>query len=213
MWLEGRGYVISPHTSAGRIPTNAGYRNFVNSLLLHPDTAQIQTFFGAVRSTQGQVRTTNPPGVRATNTRPLASEELAEDNRIIIDTLSFLSEYVNCLAVAWIPRINTTIYHRGLPALMIQPEFRQTTAALPLIQLLESQGDLLVILKDVQNTPGLHIRIGTEHEDSQLFAFSMVASRAKLGENTAVVALFGPTRMDYRKAIGALSAVINNWWG
>lgn len=31
--LEERGYLISPHTSAGRIPTQAGYRLFVDSLL------------------------------------------------------------------------------------------------------------------------------------------------------------------------------------
>ena len=31
--LEGTGYLSSPHTSAGRIPTSLGYRFFVNSLL------------------------------------------------------------------------------------------------------------------------------------------------------------------------------------
>jgi heat-inducible transcriptional repressor len=31
--LEERGYLVSPHTSAGRIPTSAGYRLFVDSLL------------------------------------------------------------------------------------------------------------------------------------------------------------------------------------
>ena len=31
--LEGLGFVVSPHTSAGRIPTNRGYRYFVDALL------------------------------------------------------------------------------------------------------------------------------------------------------------------------------------
>lgn len=31
--LEERGYLVSPHTSAGRVPTSAGYRLFVDSLL------------------------------------------------------------------------------------------------------------------------------------------------------------------------------------
>lgn len=35
--LEERGFLVSPHTSAGRIPTSAGYRLFVDSLL------QVQT--------------------------------------------------------------------------------------------------------------------------------------------------------------------------
>lgn len=33
--LETRGYLISPHTSAGRIPTTKGYRLFANSLLAY----------------------------------------------------------------------------------------------------------------------------------------------------------------------------------
>jgi heat-inducible transcription repressor HrcA len=31
--LEDEGYLISPHTSAGRIPTHVGYRFFVDALL------------------------------------------------------------------------------------------------------------------------------------------------------------------------------------
>src|SRR3990167_6829584 len=32
--LENAGYLLSPHTSSGRIPTALGYRFFVNSLLM-----------------------------------------------------------------------------------------------------------------------------------------------------------------------------------
>ncbi|MDD4882786.1 MAG: heat-inducible transcriptional repressor HrcA [Gallionellaceae bacterium] len=46
--LEEGGYIISPHTSAGRIPTAKGYRLFVDTLLTvkpltHPDLSQIET--------------------------------------------------------------------------------------------------------------------------------------------------------------------------
>ncbi len=33
--LEDEGYITQPHTSAGRIPTDAGYRYFVNKLMKH----------------------------------------------------------------------------------------------------------------------------------------------------------------------------------
>ena len=45
--LEDGGYIAQPHTSAGRIPTDAGYRAFVDNLLvsgLAPDEAR----YGAV---------------------------------------------------------------------------------------------------------------------------------------------------------------------
>ncbi len=48
--LEERGYLVSPHTSAGRIPTSAGYRLFVDSLLqVRPlDDQAIATLRGAL---------------------------------------------------------------------------------------------------------------------------------------------------------------------
>src|SRR5688572_19337082 len=44
--LEERGYIHSPHTSAGRIPTSQGYRFFVDSLLTVQsfDTASVQQY-------------------------------------------------------------------------------------------------------------------------------------------------------------------------
>ena len=42
--LEDRGYVLSPHTSAGRIPTQQGYRFFVDTLVtVSPLEAHILT--------------------------------------------------------------------------------------------------------------------------------------------------------------------------
>jgi heat-inducible transcriptional repressor len=48
--LEEGGFIFQPHTSAGRIPTDVGYRHFVDSLALGPrlssgDARRIQRFF------------------------------------------------------------------------------------------------------------------------------------------------------------------------
>lgn len=40
--LEERGYVVSPHTSAGRVPTEAGYRLFVDNLVTFSPLEQVQ---------------------------------------------------------------------------------------------------------------------------------------------------------------------------
>src|SRR5437660_7516040 len=49
--LEEMGYLTQPHTSAGRIPTDAGYRYFVDTLpgtirLRDPERREIVDFFG-----------------------------------------------------------------------------------------------------------------------------------------------------------------------
>jgi heat-inducible transcriptional repressor len=53
--LEREGYLTHPHTSAGRIPTDRGYRYFVDSIgeparLSEPKTAQVRRFFDAARA-------------------------------------------------------------------------------------------------------------------------------------------------------------------
>ena len=54
--LEAEGYLAQPHTSAGRVPTDAGYRYFVDRLgpghLAEAETRQISSFF---RHAQGQI--------------------------------------------------------------------------------------------------------------------------------------------------------------
>jgi len=54
--LERLGFVASPHTSAGRIPTQQGYRFFVDSLLsVHPlENQQIQALENTLQSTNPQ---------------------------------------------------------------------------------------------------------------------------------------------------------------
>lgn len=52
--LEDAGFIASPHTSAGRVPTAKGYRLFVDSLLTVQtlERAQLDSMSGALQSTQ-----------------------------------------------------------------------------------------------------------------------------------------------------------------
>ncbi|MDQ4027374.1 MAG: heat-inducible transcriptional repressor HrcA, partial [Actinomycetota bacterium] len=52
--LEDAGFIFQPHTSAGRIPTDAGYRYFVDewttgSKLPANESRRVRTFFGEPR--------------------------------------------------------------------------------------------------------------------------------------------------------------------
>lgn len=53
-WLEDAGYISQPHTSAGRVPTDAGYRFFVDTVGNEPrltaaERRRIESFFGEPR--------------------------------------------------------------------------------------------------------------------------------------------------------------------
>ncbi|MDR3053543.1 MAG: hypothetical protein LBU48_06760 [Coriobacteriales bacterium] len=186
MALEENGYVVSPHVSAGRIPTGAGYRIYVNTLLLCPEVQ---------RSLWGGIPASHPAQDGHSRTEPVLS----------LDALSQqLSDSTDCLAVVWAPRVSATLYRKGMPRVLAQPEFHDASLAIPLMQLLESSTALVRLLESTFDSSGLRIMIGGESRDTQETNFSMVAACYGRMRRDGVVALFGPTRMDYRKAIRAV---------
>ncbi|MCL2807317.1 MAG: hypothetical protein FWD27_04015 [Coriobacteriia bacterium] len=224
-WLENQGYVVSPHTSAGRMPTTSGYRTFVNSLLLHPQ------LYGAIahRSIVREGAGNNTVGAwQSQATKPLLASIAAASDKLALvpDVLRFFAEQNKSLMVFWAPQLSNSIIHRGLPLLLTQPEFAEASAVLPIMQLLESHGSLMTIFEEIVSADYLHIKIGSEHKDTQLYEFSLVAMRfdctcllgeqknnksaAKSAKNYGVVALFGPTRMDYAWAISSISSLVKN---
>jgi len=95
--LEREGYLAQPHTSAGRVPTDAGYRRYADDLI------------------ETQVRTTRPevPGVGLSQVRREVEEALRE-------TTAALAQANDLLALATAPPASTASIHR-IEVLRLQP--------------------------------------------------------------------------------------------
>ncbi|MGH2891530.1 MAG: heat-inducible transcriptional repressor HrcA [Solirubrobacteraceae bacterium] len=91
--LEELGLLAHPHTSAGRVPTEAGYRYFVDRLLLEPPVG---------------------PGLALS----LVRRELDEAMRVTTETLS---QVTNMLAIVTAPPIETSTI-RHVEVLKLQPQ-------------------------------------------------------------------------------------------
>jgi transcriptional regulator of heat shock response len=187
MGLETEGYVLSPHTSAGRIPTNTGYQVFVNMLLLRDDLkiAPELSFAGEA-------------GLRDKDLRILDFE------RRVDRVLAFLSETTGLLSVLWCVRPEVRVYHRGMPRLLAQPEFQDANALIPLMQLIEDEAALAHLLISTLGNSGFVVKIGIKDEDGCLASYSLVAEVYGDGRPQGALAVFGPTRMDYRRTIPAV---------
>jgi heat-inducible transcriptional repressor len=96
--LEERGLLAHPHTSAGRVPTDAGYRYFVDHVL------------------PGRRRSEPAPGPTAQLV--VARREVDEAMRITTETLS---QVTNLLALVSAPPIGTTTI-RHIEVLLLQPQ-------------------------------------------------------------------------------------------
>lgn len=134
-----------------------------------------------------------------------------------------LDEVLACLAENNIGRA-----HRlGLSSLLRKPEFSSSSALVPLMEVLEDDAVLMHVFDDAQGAPANHhaqdadafasgqpcvgdervmVRIGRENADSALSGVSVVASSYGRGEGEGIVAVIGPTRMDYSRVIRAVRA-------
>ena len=98
--------------------------------------------------------------------------------------------------------------HRlGISSLLSKPEFSNAAAALPVLQVLEDDTVLMHLFDDVASSGNpLEVRIGSENDASQLSGVSVVAAQYGPSDASGVVAVIGPTRMDYSKVIKAVRA-------
>ena len=180
--LEEEGYISQPHTSAGRVPTDHGYRAFVDELVES----------GALDE-DGQ----------AAETIENLKQSASELDDLLERTSKALSQFTNCLSVVTPPDL-THPRRLGILSLMRQPEFTYTEALLPVMQVLEDDTVLLHVLDSTASDDNPQVRIGKENEPEQLSGVSVVACRYGIGADGGIVAVIGPTRMNYTKALTAV---------
>ncbi len=95
----------------------------------------------------------------------------------------------------------------GVSALMRKPEFHDTSALLPIMEVLEDDTVLFRAFDQRCNTDsGIVVRIGSENDTEQLAGASLIAGTYGRGDAQGIVAVIGPKRMDYSKVIGAVRA-------
>jgi transcriptional regulator of heat shock response len=183
--LEEEGLITQPHTSAGRIPTDLGYRVFVDKLatvkpLSTAERRAIETFLDSSNDLEELLK---------------RSAKLLADitKQVAVVTYPILGESREKLAIS------------GTAHLARSGEDLGFTLS-PILEALEEQVVLLRLLNEVH--PTVHVRIGSEQNETNLQSTSLVtvgygADSAQLG----AIGVLGPTRMDYAGSMAAVDAV------
>jgi heat-inducible transcriptional repressor len=94
----------------------------------------------------------------------------------------------------------------GTSRLLVESQLKDVSSLRDLLALLEERFQLLRVLRTALGGGGaVVVRIGSEHEDTALQPFSIVAASYGLPQRRlGTVSLVGPTRMDYEKAIATV---------
>ena len=179
--LEMLGLIAQPHTSAGRVPTDAGYRVYVN----HLDGAS-----DSVRETE---RRSIERGAHALEVRVSSQSRADTAIRRAVDALV---ELTGNLGLA---TIGGQLYLAGMSRLFTQPEFGDTRRVQSVAKLLDN---LEPWLREAAPGEALNIFIGHENPIGKNSEVSLIISkfRSPFSDNS-YIGVLGPTRQNYTKVM------------
>lgn len=169
--LEKHGYITHPHTSAGRIPTDKGYRFYVNNI----DNSE---------TTQNVPRAEKALETRAQGGVP---------EKAIRNTVDTLVELTHNLGLA---TIGDQLYMSGLSNLFGQPEFINGGQVREVASLLDN---LEPWLYEVAPNEPLSVYIGQENPIGRSAGCTLIISRfSSPFSDRSYIGVLGPTRQSYR---------------
>lgn len=171
--LEKRELIKQPHTSAGRVPTDKGYRYYVNNL------AESRPESSAERRAE-----------KALATR-VAGGGVSE--KVIKSAVDTLVELTHNLGLA---TIGDQLYMSGLSNLFGQPEFMNSGQVREVARLLDNLEPWLY--EAAPNEP-LSVYIGQENPIGRSAGCSLIVSRFRSNfSDRSYIGVLGPTRQSYR---------------
>ena len=182
--LEALGLIAQPHTSAGRVPTDAGYRFYVNSL----DGASEETLTRSDAERRSLER-----GAHALEVRVNAQSRADTAIRGAVDALV---ELTGNLGLA---TIGGQLYLAGLTRLFTQPEFGDTRRVQAVAKLLDN---LEPWLREAAPGEALNIFIGHENPIGKNSEVSLIISKFRSPfSDRSYIGVLGPTRQNYSKVM------------
>ncbi|HET7060252.1 MAG TPA: transcriptional regulator [Candidatus Saccharimonadales bacterium] len=178
--LERHGYITQPHTSAGRVPTDKGYRFYVNNLN-EPEGKKL-------------------PAGRAEKALAARVQQAGAPERMIRNAVDTLVELTHNLGLA---TIGNQLYMSGLSNLFGQPEFVGGAQVQQIAQLLDN---LEPWLREAAPNEPLSVYIGHENPVGRTAGASLVISRFRSPfSDRSYIGTLGPTRQSYRDVMALVS--------
>ena len=184
--LEDWGYLTHPHTSAGRIPTDQGYRFYVDHGLRVEKVPDLENKVNQHK-----------------NEGPEDPETLMEH---AVKVLSDLTREACVLLAPELPSekpVKRKMFLQGSSHLVEKPALQDWERLKSLLEILDRKSELAEYLDQCQDASDVSIKIGLENQPFALQACSVVSISygGKSRKNRSALAVIGPKRMRYGSAV------------
>jgi len=182
--LEKEGYIVQPHTSAGRVPTSRAYRMFVDQIKVDSKLMEAQRDIEKVRH----------------------QKHLKQTKERLHEMVSTLSTVTHNISFASLPDQHR-VFYIGLSNMLRMPEFFQhPDVTTKVVEILENQ--ISDVLADLEIGPDGGVYIGEENILPEFQSCSLLAYPYVYKGFHGVVGILGSTRMDYAYNMAALKSSV-----
>ena len=183
--LDQSGYLKHPYTSGGRVPTDLGYRYYVDFLIQQIDLLDDE-----------KQRILND-----------CNKKISRLDEALENTSEVISEITHYAGIVSFLEWQDKMFYKGIGRILDQPEFRDVDKIRLLVKLVEDKKRLLdIINRDFSGT--VKVYIGSELGFPEMENCSLiVASYNMRNQPSGRLAVLGPMRMEYKHIISTLEYV------
>jgi transcriptional regulator of heat shock response len=186
--LEEEEYIRQPYTSAGRIPSDKGYRYYVDNIMRErPLTQKEEALIKKACRAKSQ-----------------------DIDFIAHQTLSAISSLTHYAAVMTVVEESGAgkVYHYGISNIVTQPEFSDISHVKQILNVFEKENFLNMILREYSSRNEVTIKIGSENRHKEIRDCSVVVSTyGEEAHEMGSIGLIGPTRMFYNKSTSIINYI------
>jgi heat-inducible transcriptional repressor len=177
--LEDMGLIEAPHTSAGRVPTDKGYRMYVNGIT---DAQMTELPSGVDRS--------------ARTIEAHVTSHIDTADRAIRSAVDSLVELTGNLGFA---TIGSELYMNGIGTLFSQPEFVEGRHVQAIAKLLDN---IEPWLREAAPNQPLNVFIGSENPIGKSSGATLIISKFRSPfSDKSYIGVIGPTRQNYARTM------------
>ncbi len=183
--LTDKGFLSQPHTSAGRVPTDKGYRFFVNNLLAKKSKTE--------------------PHNGGAKVDDWLKEEEEGTFQFVQSLTKHIAEMTKTLALSYLENENF-FWKEGWEDVLKEPEFEKRDCLLNFTNFLRNFESHIEELKTDSDI--INICIGKENALPKAKEFTVISSHYHLpGGGKGIISILGPKRMEYDKNINLINSL------
>ena len=188
--LDEDGFLYQPHTSAGRVPTDKGYRTFVNMLLDEIESRTKEETLARVLQQIMRLR--------------------AEEHSLFAELGRALASLSSSTVFSGPISKEKIMFKSGIHEVLSQPELADLSMRKHFGDIVDSMEANLKAFHSILENDKPTVLIGKENPINNAKDFSMIIMKHRIfGGEDGIIVMFGPKRMNYEKNLRLLQTLIN----